>query len=134
MNRNLPTVAIFITAFVYIGFALWLGSNPRALLTAFAIDQSTPQMLTEIRAFYGGVELAIAAAMFLLWWRGDTFAASLIGGLPLAGSVSGRLLGQLMDGYSAMHLGLAIPEAIGAVACFFARWQVQSGATATNKE
>ena len=133
MNRNLPTVAIFITAFVYIGFALWLGSNPRALLTAFAIDQSTPQMLTEIRAFYGGVELAIAAAMFLLWWRGDTFAAALIGGLPLAGSVSGRLLGQLMDGYSAMHLGLAIPEAIGAVVCFLACWQVRNRASGTDE-
>ena len=122
-HRPFATVAIWLTALVYVGFALWLGTYPQALLVAFGIEQSTPQMLTEIRAFYGGIELAIAAAMLLLWWRSELFAAALIGGLPLVGSVSGRLLGQAVDGYSAMHLGMAIPEAIGAVVCLAACWQ-----------
>ncbi len=125
MNHRFATVAIFFTALTYVGFALWLGLNPGALLSAFGIEQSTPQMLTEIRAFYGGVEFAIAAAMLILWWRGDVFAAALIGGLPLLGSVSGRLLGQLLDGYSGMHWGLAIPEAVGAAVCLTASWQAK---------
>jgi len=29
------------------------------LLPAFGVDASTPPMLTEVRAFYGGVEMAI---------------------------------------------------------------------------
>lgn len=124
MPRQFPAVAILITAAVYVGFAVWLGSNPAALLTAFGIEQSTPQMLTEIRAFYGGVELAIAVAMLLLWWRGELFAAALVGGLPLLGSVSGRLIGQFADGYSTLHLGLAAPEAIGAAVCLAACWQM----------
>lgn len=133
MRQNFPNVAIVTTAIVYVGFAVWLGSSPGALLAAFAIEESTPPMLTEIRAFYGGVELGIAAAMLLRWWRGDAFAAALIGGLPLAGSASGRLLGQLMDGYSALHLGLAIPEVIGAVVCFLACWQTRSKMEASSK-
>lgn len=129
MSQRFPSIAIMITAIVYVGFAVWLGSNPSALLTAFSINEATPQMLTEIRAFYGGVELAIAAAMMLLWSRGDLFAAALVGGLPLAGSVSGRVLGQFVDGYSALHLGLALPEAVGAAVCFVACWQINRRST-----
>src|SRR6056297_1755198 len=92
-SSRIPTVAIFITAASWAGFAIWLGVNPGALLPAFGVETSTPQMLTEVRAFYGGVEMAIAVAMIALWWRGDMFASLLVGGLPLAGSASGRLIG-----------------------------------------
>ena len=34
-------------------------------------------------AFYGGVEMAIAVAMIVLWRRGDLFAAFVVGGLSL---------------------------------------------------
>jgi hypothetical protein len=88
---RLPTVAIFITAVSWAGFAIWLGVNPDALLPAFGVEESTPQMLTEVRAFYGGVEMAIAVAMIVLWKRTDLFASLLVGGLPLVGSASGRL-------------------------------------------
>lgn len=100
MRQAFPKVAVVITALVYVGFAFWLGSTPAALLGAFQIEQSTPQMLTEIRAFYGGIELGIAFSMFALLWRGELFSAALAGGLPLAGSVLGRLSGQFLDGHS----------------------------------
>jgi len=117
MNNRLPTVAIFITAASWAGFAVWLGVNPGALLPAFGVDESTPQMLTEVRAFYGGVEMAIAVAMIVLWRRGDLFAALVVGGLPLVGSASGRLIGLVADGFSAMHLGFAGLEIVGAAFC-----------------
>jgi hypothetical protein len=116
-SPRFPTVALLITAAIYAGFAVWLGTRPDALLTAFGIESSTPQMLTEIRAFYGGIELAIAVVMLLLWRRGDIFAALLIGGLPLAGSASGRCLGLLLDGFSALHASMAVVEAIGCAFC-----------------
>lgn len=118
MNTKFPTVAIFVTAAIYAGFAFWLGGRPAALLEAFGIEESTPQMLTEIRAFYGGIELAIAIAMLILWRRGDLFASLLIGGLPLAGSALGRCVGLTVDGYSSLHAGFAIVEAIGCAYCF----------------
>jgi hypothetical protein len=74
-------------------------------------------MLTEVRAFYGGVEMAIAVAMIVLWRRGDLFAAQVVGGLPLVGSASGRLIGLVVDGFSAMHLGFAGLEIVGAAFC-----------------
>lgn len=117
INNRLPTVAIFITAASWAGFALWLGVNPGALLPAFGVDESTPQMLTEVRAFYGGVEMAIAVAMIVLWRRGDLFAALVVGGLPLVGSASGRLVGLVADGFSMMHLGFAGLEIVGAAFC-----------------
>jgi len=116
-SNRLPTVAIFITAASWAGFALWLGVNPGALLPAFGVDESTPQMLTEVRAFYGGVEMAIAVAMIVLWRRGDLFAALVVGGLPLVGSASGRLVGLVADGFSMMHLGFAGLEIVGAAFC-----------------
>ena len=117
MNDRFCTVAIFITAASWAGFAVWLGTIPGALLPAFGVDGTTPQMLTEVRAFYGGVEMAIAVAMILLWKRGHLFASLLVGGLPLLGSASGRCIGLLIDGFSSMHLGFAILELVGAAFC-----------------
>lgn len=81
-------------------------------------------MLTEVRAFYGGVEMAIAAAMVVLWRRGDLFAALLVGGLPLVGSACGRFSGLVLDGYSGMHLGFAGLEIVGAAFCVAGCWMV----------
>ncbi|MGB7329455.1 MAG: DUF4345 family protein [Rubripirellula sp.] len=64
MNKpDLPTMAILITAATWAGFAVLLGVNPNALLDAFGIEDRMPQMATEIWAFYGGIEMAIAVAM-----------------------------------------------------------------------
>ncbi|MDA8745670.1 DUF4345 family protein [Rubripirellula amarantea] len=127
MKNHLPTVTIFITAASWAGFAIWLGVNPNALLGAFGIEDRTPQMATEIRAFYGGLEMAIAVAMIVLWRRGDTFASLLIGGLPLLGSASGRLVGSVVDGFSMMHLGFAGLELLGAAFCFVGAQMVSRG-------
>ena len=114
---KMPTVIIFVTAITWAVFAVWLGTNPDALLPAFGVEASTAQMLTEVRAFYGGVELAIATAMILLWWREELFASLIVGGLPLFGSACGRIAGLAFDGYSTLHLGFATLELVGAACC-----------------
>lgn len=120
MNQVSRTIIILVTASIYAGFAIWLGLWPQALLQTFGIDLSTAAMLTEIRAFYGGVELGIALAMLVLWHQGNSSAALLIGGLPLAGSASGRLLGMMADGFASTHLTLAMFELLGCAACMSA--------------
>lgn len=117
IRTSFPTVAIFITAATWAGFAIWLGLQPGALLPAFGVEASTPQMLTEVRAFYGGVEFAIAIAMLVLWKRGEPFAALLVGGLPLLGAASGRFVGLVVDGFSPTHVGFAALELVGAATC-----------------
>ncbi|GEM_PF-2321303 len=127
-SSRIPTVAIFVTAASWAGFAVWLGVNPGALLPAFGVEASTPQMLTEVRAFYGGVEMAIAVAMVLLFKRGELFAALLVGGLPLVGSACGRLIGLVVDGFSMTHLGFAGLEIVGAAFCLVGCRMVSKGA------
>ncbi|QDV69261.1 hypothetical protein Poly24_29760 [Rosistilla carotiformis] len=127
MSSRFPTVVILITAAAFAGFAIWLTVMPNALLEAFGIAERTPQMATEIRAFYGGIEFGIAAAMFVLWLRGDLFAALLIGGLPLAGSATGRCIGMMADGFFGLHAGFAVMEAIAAVLCFVGCAMVSRG-------
>lgn len=117
-TNHFPSVVIGITAAIWAGFAIWLGVNPGVLLPAFGVNAMTPEMLTEVRAFYGGMEMAIAVAMVALWWRGDLFASLVIGGLPLLGAASGRIVGLFIDGYSTLHVGFALLELIGAVFCW----------------
>lgn len=131
MRADYPSVAIGITAAIYAGFAVWLGGWPAALLEAFGVTGWTPAMLTEIRAFYGGVELGIAVAMVWLGRRGDRFAALLIGGLPLAGSAVGRCLGLAVDGVSPLHAGMALVDAGGAAFCLTGCWLIRGHGTTT---
>jgi hypothetical protein len=118
--KSLPTIAILLTAAVWAGIAVWFGIHPQALLSIFGVEQYTPQLLTEMRAFYGGVELAIAVAMVILWTRREWFPALLVGGLPLALAATGRCVGMTIDGFSWLHTGLAVAEASGALLCFVA--------------
>ncbi|MEN1680981.1 MAG: DUF4345 family protein [Planctomycetota bacterium] len=117
LNRRFANVALLITAAIWAGFAVWLGANPAALLSAFGVEARPPAILTEVRAFYGGVELGIALVMLLLWRRGELVAGLLVGGVPLLGSAAGRCFGLAVDGYSAMHAGFAVFELLGAAFC-----------------
>ncbi|MCR9295330.1 MAG: DUF4345 family protein [bacterium] len=117
MQTSFPSIANFVTAAIWAGFAIWLGCQPQALLHAFGIETQTPGMLTEIRAFYGGVEMGIALSMIVLWKLDHLSAALMIGGLPLAGSSIGRMIGLMLDGYSSLHLGFAVLELAGAAFC-----------------
>lgn len=132
MPTRFANITLLLTATIYLGFALWLGYSPRSLLVAFGIEQSTPEMLTEIRAFYGGVEAGIAIAMLALWWKNQIVAALLIGGIPLLGSASGRILGTMTDGFSGLHLVLASFEASGGILCLVGAYLLSKAASKTD--
>ena len=70
-RKRYQKMTVGITAASFTGFSIWLGMMPSALLTTLGMEQNTPQMRKEIRAFYGGFKMAIAVAMFVLWERGD---------------------------------------------------------------
>lgn len=118
--KSLPGIATWITILVWTGMAVWLGFWPEALLSAFGVQEYTPAMKTEIRAFYGGVQLAVATLMLVFWMRRDLFTALLIGGLPLGFSATGRVIGMAADGFSQLHLFLATIEFSGVLVCFTA--------------
>lgn len=127
--KSLPTIAILLTAAVWSGIGLWFGISPESLLSIMGVEESTPQMKTEMRAFYGGVELAIAVVMLILWRRQEFLAALLVGGVPLGFAAAGRCFGMAVDGFSSLHLGLAFVEASGALFCLYAATLVTKPAT-----
>ncbi|MDP1563518.1 MAG: DUF4345 family protein [Pirellulaceae bacterium] len=127
--KSLPTMVIWLTAAVWAGIGMWFGISPQSLLSIMGVEESTPQLKTEMRAFYGGVELAIAVVMLILWRRQESFAALLVGGVPLGFSAAGRCLGMAVDGFSSLHLGLAAVEASGALLCLYAATLVTHPAT-----
>lgn len=132
MNR-FPTIVIFVTATTWTAFAIWLGTNPEVLLSTFGMEEKSAEMLTEVRAFYGGVELMIAAAMIVLWWRGELFASLLVGGLPLLGSAGGRAAGLALDGYSHLHVGFAALELTDAAFCFAGCLMIRNSQSGTRE-
>lgn len=58
--------------------------------------------------------------MLLLWSRGELFAGLVIGGIPLACSAGGRLLGMTIDGFDSTHLLMAGVEFGGCLFCLLA--------------
>ena len=99
MNARFPTVVLLITASVYAGISIWLFVRPAALLEMFGIETSTAQMLTEIRAFYGGLEFGIALVMLILWRRGEVAAGLLAGGLISTAARIGDYMGWDVSGF-----------------------------------
>ena len=46
-SSRIPAVAIFNTVASWAGFVIWLGVNPGAMMIAFGVESSMPQMLTK---------------------------------------------------------------------------------------
>lgn len=133
MIQTFPKTVLWITAVIYAGFAIWLGAFPSSLLEAFGIQESTPEMLTEIRAFYGGIELGIAITMLVLWHQDHVPGALLVGGVPLACSATGRAIGMMADGFSTVHTIFAMVEAFG-FACCVAGYRIANRKSESDKE
>src|SRR3954465_15395605 len=95
---NLPRVSLRLAALAFAGFGVALLVRP-ALLGALGIELGRPAAVTEIRAFYGGLELGLAGFFAAAstrdeWLRPALFAqAASLGGIVLA-----RMIGLALDG------------------------------------
>ena len=94
-------------------FGLWGVADPVGMWTSFglAVPGDSPIVRTELRAFYGGLEIGVGAA--LLWHlaperRGNGLVLSTI---IYAAIGSARALGLLVDGgASTFQLGALVTE------------------------
>lgn len=114
-------VALILGALGLAAFGIALLIAP-ALLGVVGIELPTPAARTEIRAFYGGLEIGLAiflaaAARRDDWLRPALFAqAAVLGGIVIA-----RLLGVLIDGSAEPMIFLfAAIEGAGAILGFVA--------------
>ena len=113
---NLPRLSLRLAALALAGFGVALLVRP-ALMGTLGIELGRPAAATEIRAFYGGLELGLALFFALAstrdaWLRPALFAqAASLGGIVLA-----RLIGMALDGSAEpLILLFAAVEGTGAV-------------------
>jgi hypothetical protein len=107
--------SLALTALAFGGFGVWLIVHPQAI-GLVGVELPGAAARVEIRAFYGGLELGIAAFFALAaarpgWFRPALFLqAASLGGMGI-----GRAAGMAIEGEAtSMHAMLAVVELIGA--------------------
>jgi Domain of unknown function (DUF4345) len=110
---NLPRLSLRLAALAFAGFGVALLVRP-TLLGTLGIELGGAAAVTEIRAFYGGLELGLAAFFAVAstrdaWLRPALFAQA----TALGATVLARLVGLVLDG-SAQPLILLFAAVEGA--------------------
>jgi len=112
---NVTRIYLVLSALIWAGFGVVMLVNPD--LTGVGLEVANPDGRIEIRGFYGGLELGIAA--FLFWaakatarHRAGLMAATLIIGCLAAGRVVGI---AIEGGTSAMMMTFLSLEVVAAV-------------------
>jgi len=106
---------------IFTFFGTWLFAIPSAL-EGIGIQLTTAEAIIDVRATYGGLELGLAAFLFIAQGRPDWHrAALLLSALCIGGFGVGRLGGILIAGESTalMWFFLAI-EVVGAAVLVWA--------------
>ncbi|MEM9172555.1 MAG: DUF4345 domain-containing protein [Pseudomonadota bacterium] len=92
-------VVLWIVGLITLAFGAWTLALPFGIAGLVGYDLMTPGAITEIRAFYGGVELGLA-----LFWISGAFKPSLlrpalVSMVMIWGAVAAsRTLGIVLDG------------------------------------
>lgn len=107
-------VSLVFTAAAFGGFGVWLTVDPAAL-SAVDVGVGSATARTEIRAFYGGLELGLAAFFALAATRPRWFEAGLTAQLlGLGGAGLMRGLSAVLDGGASAFMGsLVAAELVG---------------------
>ena len=107
-------IAGLITAAIWAGFGVWLLVDPGAIARAFAFEDTTA-FRGEVRGFYGGIQLGIAAVLGLLVARHQWEATALLASIPLLCIAAFRGVALVVDGFSPLLAGFAAAELTGGI-------------------
>lgn len=90
---------LIFSAIIWLPYGLYCFITPGALGEAAGVMATTPTGTTEIRAMYGGLQMAIGALSATAWWKPRLASGVLLTLVFVSGGLaSTRLLGALMDG------------------------------------
>ena len=116
---RIDTLALAIGGIGFLGFGALMLVAPQASMAGIGIHLPDGAATTEIRAFYGGLELGLGALLLAALRKLQYRRAGLVLGMVSYGSVaSARLLGMMIDGASSGFLWGALAVELSLAALF----------------
>lgn len=121
------SIVLVIFGLSFGAFGVWAVAAPAGLAGLLHFGLETPGAVTEIRAFYGGLELGLCTfmltavvhrslvpgALLALTFIAGGIALARIAGLLIDGSLSGLMIGALVWEMAGAVLGLAAYRSLG---------------------
>ena len=117
--RNARFSLTFI-AIIYIIFALMFFVNPASFAPGLGFQDLNPEALIEIRAIYGGLEMALGLSLLYFTFTKREIIAAYLALIPLLGFAGGRLIGIAIAGNLGLHLCYLAFELFLALLAFLA--------------
>lgn len=103
----MPRLFLGFFAFSFLAYGLYCFVQPGALAEIAGVVSTSPTGNTELRAMYGGLQVAAGALALAALWRADLVHPALVTFLFLGlGLFTGRLLGALLDGGWSAYTGM----------------------------
>jgi hypothetical protein len=123
----LNRIILALGALCLLGFGILMLIAPAAVLVGLGIILDTPEALTEIRAFYGGLEIAIGLALaFCLVQPGMLRQGLALSSLCYGTVALARAGGMLVDGSGGAFLWSALT--LESVLCLVSLWALRRSA------
>jgi hypothetical protein len=96
---NAPRVVLMLSGAILLAIGVAFLLAPVAMMQSVEIAIASPLARGDVRAVYGGMEVALGALLLLAGQRSDRVRPGLFAaGVLFTGMASGRLLGVLLDG------------------------------------
>ncbi len=107
-----------IVAGVFLLLGLAFMFIPATMIGAIDINAGSPKAMADIRAVYGGLDLALGVLLFVCFFRKDWTTGLAVGALSLTCMFTGRFVGIIWDpARDILTFGLFASEVLGAVLC-----------------
>ncbi len=116
-------------ALAWLAIGTWLMLDPAALDASAGVAATSTDGLIELRAMYGGMELAIGlSALWALWRPRWTCHVLFLNGVITGGIGAGRLIGAVLAGSASVYTLSALSFELSAAAlCWVFAKRLRSG-------
>lgn len=95
---SITNIWIWLNVLLYLGIGLFTLYSPKFIADAVSFQLMTAGAIAEFKAMYGGLQIALAAIMFILYRIQQINYALAFIGIIYLGFGSGRLLGIILNG------------------------------------
>lgn len=128
-------IALAVTALVFGGFGVFFLVWPNEMAHQVRLQLDGPMAVTEIRAFYGGLQIGLATFFLVCVVSRRWLVAGLTaGGLAFAGLAAGRIFGIVVDQPEDPIVWLlTAAEIVGALFVFGILWMARRRGTSPRK-